>query len=1267
MATEVAAPIPPSAPAASSELPARRQVTRSLRTRLLLPALALLGVLVSITLSSAYQSELRLAEEARARLAEQARVVARAEVEARIATMDATALGLMRSADLTRALLTRDRAQLTELAAPAFRQLRAEHGIERVYFLGLDSVVLARPHDPRRSGDRSTHQTVVEAAATQTPAQGVARPATGDIILSTVHPWVSEGRVIGLIELGVPFGRIADRLQSLARVHVAVLATETAADGTARRVMVHASGGELPPLVDALVATPAAQPLPARSRQCDAQRCVQLISLPLSEVKPDAKGTLLLIQDVSEINRASRAAMSTLALIAGTLAALGLLTLILILGRVDRYRAEREQAAAVNRRMEAEILERARAEHLLKAAHERLDQRVAERTAELRRINDSLADEIGRHHATQRKVRETVDALTQSEARFRSLTELSSDWYWEQDERLRFTEVSGQALEQAGVAPDKCLGHAWRDIPGFDMPESFWRALDARLQAREAFRDVELQLTDVHGQLHYVTVSGRPVLDADGRFLGYRGTGRNVTAHRWDEARRGMEHAVTAILAESGPVQPTIARIIETICTRLRWDYGGLQLLDAEENMLYMSEAWGDGTPEMNGFVEVSRAARGPASAPGGIAREVWRNNGSVWLEEISPDPNFRRAEAALAAGLVSAFAVPIRSREHRVGVLEFFSRVRRASDERLLESVAAIGLQLGQFIDRKESETKLRLAGKTVESAAESIIVTDQRGFIVDVNPAFSMVTGYEREEAIGRSPRMLRSDRHTVADYQTMWSIVRDDGKWQGELWSRRKNGEVYPEWVSICAVRSDSGEVTHFVTVATDISQRKVSEERLQYLANYDALTQLPNRAAFNHHLEHAIHQASRHARRLAVLFVDLDRFKMINDSLGHEAGDRVLREAAGRLHDCVRAADTVCRLGGDEFVILVEDLASVGAVAGIAEKILQAIARPFVVEGQEFHITASAGIANYPDDGTDRQQLLKNADVAMYRAKEMGKNKFQFYSAQMNAHTFERLVLEAALRRALERGELELWYQPRIELDSQRIAGAEALLRWRHPQMGLVPPDQFIPLAEETGLIVPIGDWVLATACAEARTWQIPGRASIGVSVNLSARQFSHETLVDSIAHALERHAFAPGTLELEITESMVMHNPEQAVALLTALKAMGCHLSIDDFGTGYSSLAQLKRFPVDALKIDRSFVQDLPGDADDAAITRAVIAMAHSLKLRVVAEGVETREQLQFLREHDCDDVQGFLFGKPMPAEEFARMLANDRLRHSAAA
>jgi diguanylate cyclase (GGDEF)-like protein/PAS domain S-box-containing protein len=424
------------------------------------------------------------------------------------------------------------------------------------------------------------------------------------------------------------------------------------------------------------------------------------------------------------------------------------------------------------------------------------------------------------------------------------------------------------------------------------------------------------------------------------------------------------------------------------------------------------------------------------------------------------------------------------------------------------------------------------------------------------------------------------------------------------------------------------------------------RKQAEERVQHLAHFDGLTGLPNRTMFNERLNHALTHARRNERSLAVLFIDLDRFKNINDTLGHDAGDHVLREIARRLRGCLRESDTVGRLGGDEFVVQVEEPPRPLNAAVVAQKLLDATSMPFVVQGQEFHITASIGISTYPDDGADLQTLMKNADIAMYRAKEHGKNNFQFYSAQFNVHSLERLTLESNLRRALARDEFLLHYQPIMDVRSGLITGVEALLRWQEPALGLIPPAQFIQLAEETGLIVPIGEWVLKTACARNKAWQDRGWAPVRIAVNLSPRQFAHEDLLQDVARVLKETGMDPRLLDLEITEGVVMRNPEQAVGLLTRLKALGIHVSIDDFGTGYSSLNYLKRFPLDTLKIDRTFISDLPGNQDDAAITRAIVAMAHSLRLRVVAEGVETAEQLNFLRDCDCDEVQGYYFSRP---------------------
>ena len=459
----------------------------------------------------------------------------------------------------------------------------------------------------------------------------------------------------------------------------------------------------------------------------------------------------------------------------------------------------------------------------------------------------------------------------------------------------------------------------------------------------------------------------------------------------------------------------------------------------------------------------------------------------------------------------------------------------------------------------------------------------------------------------------------------------------------------------------VRRYDAEIVAFAqNVGSQLGQfiaRKQAESNLTFFANHDALTSLPNRFMFNERLTQALARAHRQGQMVAVLFIDLDRFKVINDTLGHDAGDRLLIQLATELRGCLRENDTIARQGGDEFVVLVEDIHDPNQVTGVAQKILETVAEPHILGGQEFRITASIGISVYPDEGADLQTLLKNADIAMYRAKEQGKNNFQFYSAEMNQHTFARLALETSLRRAIEREEFLLHYQPKTDLRSGRITGVEALVRWRHPELGMVSPTQFIPLAEETGLIGPIGDWVLRTACAEAQRWNMQIAPGISVAVNLSARQFAREDLAQSITSVLSECGLEPRFLEIEITESTVMHDAKRAAHVLQQLKDMGIRVAIDDFGTGYSSLGYLKSFPIDSVKIDRSFILDIPHDHDDVAITRAVIAMAHSLRLKVIAEGVETAEQYNFLRDHDCDEMQGYFFSEPVDAATLVRLIS----------
>lgn len=558
----------------------------------------------------------------------------------------------------------------------------------------------------------------------------------------------------------------------------------------------------------------------------------------------------------------------------------------------------------------------------------------------------------------------------------------------------------------------------------------------------------------------------------------------------------------------------------------------------------------------------------------------------------------------------------------------------------------------------RMEAEENQRLAAKVFDSSVEGILITDANSRIVTVNQAFTAITGYGIEEAVGKTPAILSSGKHAEDFYQQMWASLKEAGQWHGEIWNRRKNGETYLEWLTISAVKNDMGETTNYVAVFSDITTRKLAEERLNYLANHDALTGLPNRILFLERLALALAHAHRNHKMAAVMFFDLDRFKIVNDTLGHASGDELLQEVAKRVSCCLREDDTVARQGGDEFTVILEGLGDERDVAPIAQKIIDALAKPVDLGGQEVFVTASIGISVYPNDGSDAQTLVKNADAAMYRAKDLGKNNYQFFKAEMNTRAFERLTLENNLRRALERNEFELHYQPQVDLSTGQVVGAEALIRWRHPELGLVSPDRFVPIAEETGMILPIGEWVLRTACVQNKAWQDAGLPHLHVAVNLSGRQFKQKNLIAMIELILAETGLGAEHLELEITESVIMDQAAETIAAIGDMRMLGLRLSIDDFGTGYSSLSYLKRFPIDNLKIDRSFVRDITTDQDDAAIVKAVIALAHSLKLMVIAEGVETAAQFDFLREQGCDEIQGYYFSRPLEVAEFTARLAN---------
>ena len=660
------------------------------------------------------------------------------------------------------------------------------------------------------------------------------------------------------------------------------------------------------------------------------------------------------------------------------------------------------------------------------------------------------------------------------------------------------------------------------------------------------------------------------------------------------------------------------------------------------------------------GFTYVSPEAESVLGFP----RRAWTEEPTFWLDHMHPDdrewaPEFCLHESEKLEA--HSFDYRMIAADGRVVWLHDIVRV-------ISTPSGTPGELVGIMLDitaRKEAESRLALAQQAFENTAEGLMITDANLKVLEINQGFVNITGYGREEIIGQSPAILSSGKHGESYYEAMWTTIKAEGRWMGEIWNRRKNGEVYPEWLSISEVRDAKGKVVNYVAVFTDITLRKQSEEQLHFLANHDALTGLPNRTLLQERIEHALKRVQRDHGRLAILFIDLDRFKVINDTLGHHAGDMLLQTAAERLQHCLRDSDTIARQGGDEFVVLIENFSDTQYLGNVARKIMHALEQPFFLMGQELFVSASIGISAYPEDGTDLHTLLKNADVAMYRAKERGKNTFQFYASESNVHSFERLALENSLRRALERNEFVLHYQPKVDLATNELVGAEALIRWNHPDLGLVHPAQFIPLAEETGLIVPIGAWVLREACRQNRAWQEAGMPLIGVAVNLSAHQFRDEGLRQTIAEALGTSGLPPAYLELEITESMIMQNAERAIEILQRFRDMGTLVSIDDFGTGYSSLGYLKSFPIDSLKIDRSFVRDVPSDSDDVAITQAIIAMAHSLNLKVIAEGVENDEQLDFLREQGCDQVQGYLMSPPVSALEFEQLLDPGRYHHAA--
>ena len=895
-------------------------------------------------------------------------------------------------------------------------------------------------------------------------------------------------------------------------------------------------------------------------------------------------------------------------------------------------------------------------------------------------------------------------ALQESEERFRRLTALSADWYWEQDSEFRLTFMSTTLQEKTGLAAQPYLGRRRWDQPALNLSAQDWGRHRQQLEHHQPFHDFEMERPTEDGASRWLSISGEPFFGKSGRFLGYRGIGRDITEQKRQEGLLRIELAITRYLADAEVEDEEAVRfVLRTFCESQGWKCARLFRLDAAAGVMKLEAGWNAPDPRLDRFMEGSRQLR---VRPGiGVIGSVWQSMRAEWLADAAADERIAALPLWREAGLRSALAFPVVSGGAAIGVVSISSPTMRPPDERLLQHAEIIGSQLGHFLQRRRAEAERRAAERRqsvylryqekIGRLGESALGMRRAGELI-LDAAQAMLEGLgadavayveqaskERSVVVREVLGLPEEPSRAVAEYAEDDPIAAVLHRGTATIIERASRAPLPFDWAAsvssaalvpvagerstrgaLCAISRHASafgadELRFIESAASVLSsglQRIDSEARLAYLAQFDTLTGLPNRALLADRFAQMIVQARRHAKQLAVLFIDLDDFKLVNDALGHAAGDELLREVAGRLQRSVRGGDTVARISGDEFAAVLADLARADHAALVAQKILDALAVPIEIGGKEVFAAASIGIATFPADGDDAEALLGAADAAMYRAKEAHRNSYQFFTVEINERSQARARLSSELRRALERDEFRLFYQPKIDLRDGRTRGAEALLRWQHPERGLIAPAQFIPVLEETGLIVPVGQWAVRRACEDLKAWSASGVAPISVAVNLSARQFRQPDLDVRIKSIIHAAGIEPALIELEITESQLMHDPEHAIRMLTNLRATGMSIAIDDFGTGYSSLAYLTRFPLAALKIDRSFVKDVLSDRADATIVRTIIDMAKQLGLKVVAEGVETTEQATFLREVGCEQAQGYLFAKPMPADELITFL-----------
>jgi diguanylate cyclase (GGDEF)-like protein/PAS domain S-box-containing protein len=848
-----------------------------------------------------------------------------------------------------------------------------------------------------------------------------------------------------------------------------------------------------------------------------------------------------------------------------------------------------------------------------------------------------------------------------SDQRLQFLVELSTDYYWELDTEGRFTTILHGNARRWEHAASALLGRTRWEVDGAPFDGS-WEDHKAVIEARREFEGLIVERPEPDGSVRYFESTGRPRFGSDSRFLGYTGITREVTGEVRERRLNRLDVALTQLSSEMDS-RSKLRRVLELVCRSLDWKVGKYWRFDSETRAVRpMVTVCLDRDAHRH---ESDHAREAERRLRERLVKAASRSGKTLWIADslqFSESPGRQLSDCAVV--------VPVMLGGKAIGAIEFRNPRIEEPDERLGNLLTRLADQLANVYQREFTLRQLRESeeryASTVELAAIGISHVGLDGRFLHANRELLNMLGYSERELKQMTVKdVSHPDDQDVTDSMIEKIALRKIGSFTAEKRYVTKDGQSV--WVRINTVMKwdEDGKPLYHISTVEDISDRKKAEERVAYLATHDELTHLPNRTFFTELLARTIRTAVRKGQEnLGIVFVDLDRFKIINDSLGHEAGDAMLQEVAARISGCVRESDCVARHGGDEFVVLLEDIRSEEDALSVARKIIASLHEPIVLDGHECRITGSVGVAMYPEHGSDAGALIRNADVAMYAAKQNGKNCSQVFSIELAPMSLERLTLEQHLRRALERSEFRLQYQPKVDAQTGEIRGVEALLRWWNHELGTITPAQFIPVAEDTGLIVAIGKWVLHEACAQSVAWRRAGLPRIVMSVNLSPRQFGNPSLLDDVREVLAQTQMPPELLELEITESLLVSDIGRAMGIATELRSLGIRLAIDDFGTGYSSLVQLKHFPLDTLKIDRSFIRDLPGCTEDMAITEAIIAMGKSLGVSVVAEGVETPAQREFLVGNACDEMQGFLFGKPCHPDAIAETLRGGTLAES---